>query len=134
MGRQNNTNPTLYLVVLTSSGGAKGFRTLPSLLLRKANPSFPRIATAMIIKSSGIPNASKPDRRAMSHSGRPEVKTRGIKTGLIIPIINIAAPEINLPFGGLMSVGSVSVVGFIFIVASKYRAALPAGRISLNYY
>ena len=100
MGRENNTSPTLYLILLTSSGGAKGFRNFPSLLLRKANPSFPRIATAMIIKSSGIPNASRPDKMAMSHSGRPEVKTRGINTGLRTPIININAPEINLPFGG----------------------------------
>jgi hypothetical protein len=87
----------------------------------------------MIIKSSGIPNASRPDRRAMSNSGRPEVTTRGIKTGLMTPIINIAAPEINLPFGSLFPDNSLPDVGSVFIVASKNPTALPAVRISLNF-
>jgi len=61
------------------------------------------IPAAMIINSSGIPNASNPDNTDLKPVDKPDDKTRGIKSGVKNPAINMMVPQNSLFPGGFLA-------------------------------
>jgi hypothetical protein len=91
--------PIRYLVKLTSSAGANRFTYLKTFSFINSNPGLPMTPIAMIIKISGMPNASKPESIFLYETGKSEPITRGINKGLINPTISMILPNISFVFG-----------------------------------
>ena len=113
-GIENNTNPSLYLKGLTVSGGPYFLNQEKIVDLRYVKPDFPRMATAIIINISGIPNASNPDKTDLVVVDKSEATTNGIKSGLKNPEIKTMPPVISRFLGGF------SITIFIFSFINTY--------------
>ena len=66
------------------------------------------IPAAIIIKSSGIPKANRPDNTVLIPEDNPDERTSGMNKGLRKPDIKTAAPQIKRFFGGFFVAGFVS--------------------------
>jgi len=112
-GIENIINPILYLRRLTVAGGPYFLNQEKIDDLRNAKPDFPRMATAISINISGIPNAKTSEIIDFIPVEISRVRTHGISKGTKKPDTKIIPPQIKRPFGGTSVVTLLSSVIFL---------------------